>query len=191
MSVGDYERRARAAAEESGWEGKLEMVRSWHLEPAFVALLADRVQTALKSLSDEERPRPVVVFTAHSLPAGIVQKGDPYPEQLRETSAAVAEAAGIGYWRIGWQSAGRTDVPWLGPDILDLLPRLADDGATAVVVCPCGFVADHLEVLYDLDIEAAAAAEDLGIGFTRTASPNDDPVFIEMLSGVVRRALGL
>ena len=191
MSVGDYERRARSAAEDAGWTGKLEVVRSWHLEPAFVSLLAARVRDAIEGLSPETRDDAVVVFTAHSLPERILQKQDPYPTQLSETAAAVAGEAGLSNWLVGWQSAGRTDVPWLGPDILDVLSQLARAGAGAVVVCPCGFVADHLEVLYDLDIEAKAKAEELGIEFTRTASPNDDPLFLDMLAGVVRRALGL
>lgn len=189
MSVGDYERRARTAAEEVGWKGKLEMVRSWHLEPGFIALLADRVTLALKSISEGARPEAVVVFTAHSLPERILQKNDPYPQQLAETAEAVADMAGLAHWQVGWQSAGRTEVPWLGPDILEVLPDLARAGAPAVVVCPCGFVSDHLEVLYDLDIEAAELAQELGIEFARTASPNDDPVFIDMLADVVRKTL--
>ena len=191
MSVGDYERRALSAADETGWRGKLEVVRSWHLEPRFIALHADRVRRALARLSPDVRRDAVVVFTAHSLPERILQKGDPYPTQLSETAAAVAEAADLPRWEVGWQSAGRTDVPWLGPDILEMLPRLAGAGASAVVVCPCGFVADHLEVLYDLDIEAKAKADELVIGFARTASPNDDPLFLDMLAGVVRRTLGI
>jgi ferrochelatase len=191
MSVGDYERRARAAAEESGWRGKLEMVKSWHLEPGFVSLMAERVKAALGTIPSEARDDAVVVFTAHSLPEKILQKKDPYPDQLAETGAAVAAQVGLKDWKVGWQSAGRTDVPWLGPDILELMPRLAGDGTRAVVVCPCGFVADHLEVLYDLDIEAAGLARELGIEFARTASPNDDPAFVQMLTGVVHKTLGL
>jgi ferrochelatase len=191
MSVGDYERRARAAAEDMGWRGKLEMVKSWHLEPGFISLMAERVQAALKTIPGEARDDAVVVFTAHSLPEKILQRKDPYPDQLEETGAAVAAQVELKHWRVGWQSAGRTDVPWLGPDILELIPQLAEAGAKAVVVCPCGFVADHLEVLYDLDIEAANLARELGIEFARTASPNDDPAFVRVLAGVVEKTLGL
>ena len=188
MSVGDYERRARAAAEESGWTGRLRMVASWHLEPGYVEFLARAVTQSLDALGADARRNSVVLFTAHSLPEKILQKNDPYPDQLRETGAAVAERAGVVRWEIGWQSAGRTEVPWLGPDILEILPKLAADGTRGVVVCPCGFVADHLEVLYDLDIEAKSAASELGIQLERTASPNDDPDFLDALATVVRRA---
>lgn len=189
MSVGDYERRARNAADESGWTGRLRMVTSWHLEPGYIDLLARAVTRSLGALGQDARRNSIVLFTAHSLPEKILQKNDPYPDQLRETGAAVAERAGIERWDIGWQSAGRTDVPWLGPDILEVLPKLAADGTRGVVVCPCGFVADHLEVLYDLDIEAKSAASELGIQLERTASPNDDPNFLDALATVVRRAL--
>lgn len=188
MSIGDYERRARAAAEESGWRGCLRMVTSWHLEPGYIDFLARAVARSLEALSPDARRSSIVLFTAHSLPEKILQKHDPYPDQLRETGAAVAEQAGIERWEIGWQSAGRTEVPWLGPDILEVLPKLAADGTKGVVVCPCGFVADHLEVLYDVDIEAKSAASELGIELERTASPNDDPDFLDALATVVGRA---
>jgi ferrochelatase len=96
--------------------------------------------------------------------------------------------AGIKKWDTAWQSAGRTADPWIGPDILEVLPRLKEDGAAGVIICPCGFVADHLEVLYDVDIEARSLAERLELPFARTASPNDDPVFLDALAAVVQRA---
>lgn len=189
MSIGDYARRANRAAEETGWSGKLDMVDSWHLEPGYINFLDREVKKALASLPEPARRDAVVLFTAHSLPEKILQAKDPYPQQLEETARAVAEKAGLGRWQVGWQSAGRTDVPWLGPDVLEILPQLADDNVPGVVVCPCGFVSDHLEVLYDVDIEAKKAANDLGIALTRTASPNDDPMFLDALAAVVRRAL--
>jgi protoporphyrin/coproporphyrin ferrochelatase len=191
MSVGDYERRARAAADEAGWTGRLQMVNSWHLEPGYIELLAGAVTTALAGLSADANRNSIVLFTAHSLPEKILQKNDPYPDQLRETGAAVAERAGTHRWDIAWQSAGRTDVPWLGPDILEVLPELVAEGITGVVVCPCGFVADHLEVLYDLDIEAKSVATELGIELQRTDSPNDNPQFLDSLARVVLRALAV
>lgn len=189
MSIGDYARRANRAAEETGWSGKLDMVDSWHLEPGYINFLDREVKKALASLPEPARRDAVVLFTAHSLPEKILQAKDPYPQQLEETARAVAEKAGLDRWQVGWQSAGRTDVPWLGPDVLEILPQLADDNVPGVVVCPCGFVSDHLEVLYDVDIEAKKAANDLGIALTRTASPNDDPMFLDALAAVVRRAL--
>lgn len=187
MSIGDYEHRARAAAREAGWPGIFRMIPSWHVEPGFIDFLAGRVRAALTSISPEKQAETVVVFTAHSLPTSILDAGDPYPEQLRATAQDVARSAEIDRWQIGWQSAGRTSVPWLGPDLLEVLVDLAAKAVPAIVVCPCGFVADHLEVLYDVDIEAAGLAMDLEIELARTASPNDDPAFLDMLAAVVDR----
>ncbi len=190
MSVGDYARRAAEAADDAGWRGKLEMIESWHLEPGFVQWLADAVHEALRSLPELTRGGAGVAFTAHSLPARILDMHDPYPQQLRETAGAVARAAGLRRFTVAWQSAGRTREPWLGPDILQVIEEEAQAGAPGVVVCPCGFIADHLEVLFDLDIECQRRAAGLGIAFARTRSPNDDPVFLDALAGIVRRALG-
>ena len=188
MSIGDYERRTRAAAEAVAWDGRLHMVESWHLEPGYITLLAERVKDAIASLPPDAGD-PLVVFTAHSLPERILQQGDPYPEQLRATGEQVASTLALKDWRIGWQSAGRTKDPWLGPDVLEVLDEEARSGRTSIVVCPCGFVSDHLEVLYDLDIEAATHAAKLGVVFTRTSSPNTDPAFLDTLATVVRRSL--
>jgi ferrochelatase len=186
MSIGDYARRAKQAAGEKGWRGDLTMVGSWHLEPGYLDLLTSRVQEAVASVGGVDGAS--VLFTAHSLPEKILAAGDPYAEQLEATASAVATRMELPRWRIGWQSAGRTEDPWLGPDVLELLVELAADGARAVVVCPCGFVSDHLEVLYDLDIEATQLAHDLGIAFARTRSPNDDPAFLDVLATVAERA---
>ena len=170
LSVGEYAARATGAR----------VVESWHLAPGYVELLA-------RFVDEVATPDSEVVFTAHSLPARILDEGDPYPVQLRETAAAVAERAGVSRWSVGWQSAGRTPEPWIGPDILDVLRDRAARGAQHVVVCPAGFVSDHLEVLYDLDVEASALAGALGVGFARTGMPNDDPQFCATLADVVRR----
>lgn len=181
LSVGEYAKRAEATATEAGVY--LTMVKSWHLAPGYVDLLAGFVQAEVQRLTVE----PVeVVFTAHSLPTRILDMGDPYPDQLAETAAAVAAQAGVERWSVGWQSAGRTPEPWIGPDILAVLPTLREAGAAGVVVCAAGFVSDHLEVLYDLDVEARAAAEAIGLAFTRTPSPNADPGFCATVAGVVR-----
>jgi ferrochelatase len=171
LSVGEYEERAQPDV----------MIRNWHLEPALLDLLATRVRAAV----DEVGGDAVVLFTAHSLPERILDSGDPYPDQLRETAEAVAVRAGVTRWRIAWQSAGRTPEPWLGPDILEVIPTLDTD---AVVICPCGFVSDHLEVLYDVDVEAQGVAKAAGKQLVRTASLNDDPAFIAVLADLVRRA---
>jgi protoporphyrin/coproporphyrin ferrochelatase len=182
MSVGGYIDRARKARPESL---ELTFVESWHLHPAFLEVLTDRVAAALEQLTDEERSEALVIFTAHSLPARIVDEGDPYPEQIRETGEAVATRLGMERWITGWQSAGRTPEPWLGPPLDELVAKAAAEGHTAVVVVPCGFVADHLEILYDVDIEARQAADRAGIRLVRTESMNADPAFIRALADVV------
>jgi ferrochelatase len=188
-SVGDYARRARAAADalapSEGGPLDLEMIDHWHLVPGFVALMATRVRDAIGALPASARRQAEVVFTAHSIPARLVDDGDPYPVQVLESAKAIAEAAGIDRWSVAWQSAGRTADAWLGPDVRAVIASLPGAGASAVVVCPVGFVSDHLEVLYDVDIEAGAAARDAGIVFARTASLNDDPEFCRVLAGVV------
>jgi ferrochelatase len=179
LSVGEYEARARAAA---GERLDIAMVPSWHDAPPYLDALAERVQKALATLPAATE----VVFTAHSLPARIVAEGDPYPEQLHETAAAVAGRAGVTRWRVGWQSAGRTPEPWLGPDILETLSELAAArGVDGVLVCAAGFTSDHLEILYDLDTEARARADQLGLAFARTDSLNDDPRLCEAVASAV------
>ncbi|MFZ0249772.1 MAG: ferrochelatase [Acidimicrobiales bacterium] len=162
-------------------------VAPWYAEPALVTLLATRVLDALRAVAG----RTTVIFTAHSLPERIRDSGDTYPEQLAESARLVGTAAGLDDWLVAWQSAGRTPEPWLGPDVRDVVRQLAaDDVADAVVVCPIGFVADHLEVLYDLDVEVAHIAAEAGITFARTASLNDDPAFIATLADLIVAADG-
>jgi ferrochelatase len=171
-----------------GYRGQLEaaiadrvdlfFIDSWHDEPGFVGVLADRV-----SGTDAH-----VVFTAHSLPA---RAAPVYKEQLLETSQLVAERAGLETWSFAFQSESATGEPWLGPDILDHLDELAAQGVEDVLICPVGFVADHLEIRWDLDNEAAAKAEELGLRFGRIEMPNADPEFIKVLAGLVRRVLAV
>ncbi len=183
LSVGEYAKRAETTATGAG--ATLTMVKSWHLAPGYLDLLTRFVGDEVARLAVD----PIeVVFTAHSLPNRILDMGDPYPDQLAETAGAVAGQAGIDRWSVGWQSAGRTPEPWIGPDLLAILPTLVEAGAAGVVVCAAGFVSDHLEVLYDLDIEARTAADGLGLAFTRTPSPNAHPDFCATLADVVRDA---
>jgi ferrochelatase len=185
LSVGEYHSRAAAAAGEVPYRG----VESWHLEPGLIDLLATRLQEALARFPADAAVQTLV--TAHSLPARILEMGDPYPAQLEETAKAVTAAAGVERWQLAWQSAGRTPEPWIGPDILDVIRHLGHDGGDAidgVVVCPAGFTSDHLEVLYDIDIEAQKVAAEQGLQLERTASLNDDPAFITTLASVVARA---
>lgn len=186
LSIGTYIRRVEDALREGG-EPTLEFtfVKSWYDNTAFIEVLSSRVAEAIARLGPDERDGCAVVFTAHSLPARIVSEGDPYPAQLQETGDLVAKTLGLTSFLTAWQSAGRTPEPWLGPDLGDVLRDLAQKGHPAVVVCACGFVADHLEILYDLDIEARREAAAAGITLVRTQSMNDDPAFIRVLAAVV------
>jgi ferrochelatase len=184
MSVGEYAERARAAAAAASRSPAISVVPSWHLATGYLEFLTDALRSALDSLPKADGGAHVL-FTAHSLPARILDDDDPYPAQLRETASAVAGRLGLRRWSIAWQSAGRTPEAWLGPDVLQELEALAAAGTRAVVVCPAGFVSDHLEILYDLDIEASARARELGITFARTAAPNADPRLLGALAGVV------
>lgn len=185
-SIGQYLDRARAAAEPHGIS--VDGVESWAVEPAFVSFLADDLRRRLAHMPANTK----VLFTAHSLPQRIVETGDRYPDELRATAEAVAAAAGLtswSQWAIAWQSAGRTPEPWLGPDILTVIDDLADsENASGVIVCACGFVADHLEVLYDLDIEARRHAEAKGLAFDRTACVNDDA---HIMAALARRVIAI
>jgi ferrochelatase len=179
FSVGEYADRAAKAGMECGVP--VETIESWHLLPAYIDFLSGAVQDALAKVPAGSD----VVFTAHSLPERILTSGDPYPQQLAQTAAAVASAAGLSQWSVGWQSAGRTPEPWLGPDVLEIVRERAASGAPGLVVSACGFVADHLEVAYDLDIEAAQLADELGLPFARTASVNDDDAVMQALAQLV------
>jgi len=176
LSIGDYRRRLE---ETLAGRASLVFVESWHDEPALVAFLADRVRG-----TDAH-----VVFTAHSLPARMLDEGDPYQDELLETSRLVAERAGLDEWSFSYQSASETGEPWLGPDILEHLDELSGRGIRHVLLCPVGFVADHLEILWDLDTEAAERARELGLRFERIEMPNADPAFVDALAGIIRRAL--
>jgi len=160
---------------------ELRFVESWHDEPGFVELLADRVRG-----TDAH-----VVFTAHSLPARILDSGDPYRDQLLETSRLVAEAAGLDSWSFSFQSESPTGEPWLGPDIREHLESLQRQGVDHVLVCPVGFVSDHLEIRWDIDVEAQERARELGLRLARIAMPNDDAAFVRALAGIVRRQLAV
>jgi ferrochelatase len=178
MSIGGY----RAQVEEAlAARAELLFVERWHDEPALVELWAERLRGT----------KAHVVFTAHSLPARILDEGDPYRDELLETSRLVAEAAGVDDWSFSFQSESATGEPWLGPDILHHLEALHAQGTPHVLVAPIGFVADHLEIRWDLDTEAREKAEELGLRLERAQMPNDDPAFVAVLVGIVRRALAV
>lgn len=161
-----------------GGRAEIRFVERWGNELGFVELIADRVRG-----TDAH-----VVFTAHSLPARILAEGDPYKDELLETSRLVAERADVAEWSFSFQSESPTGEPWLGPDILAHLSALAADGVRAVLIAPVGFVADHLEIRWDLDVEAQERAAELGLALDRIELPNAEPAFIRVLAGLVRRA---
>jgi protoporphyrin/coproporphyrin ferrochelatase len=172
MSVGGYRRQLEGAL---AGRAELVFIASYHAHGPLIELLADRVAGTNAH----------VVFTAHSLPARILDEGDPYKDQLLETARLVADKAGVATWSFAFQSESATGEPWLGPDILDELERLHGEGVRKVLVAPIGFVADHLEILWDIDVEAREKAVELGLELDRIESLNDDPGFIGVLAGVV------
>ena len=198
MSVETYIERVEQAVADQGGGPSFTYVRRYHDHPAFVAYLAERVREALDGLTDEQRDAATVIFSAHSLPVRTLDDGTPrckycdcddscrYRDGLQETADLVSDRLGLGSSTIAWQSAGRTNDPWWGPPVEDVIRDLASEGRSAAVVCSAGFVADHLEILYDLDIEAKEIAEEAGIHFARTRMPNADPAYLDVLATVVR-----
>jgi ferrochelatase len=178
LSVGEYRERLEAAITN---RAELVLVESWHDHPGFLDLVADRVRGT----------DAWVVFTAHSLPERILADGDPYRDQLLETARLVAERAGLTDWSFAFQSASPTAELWLGPDVLDELGRLQDAGVRKVLVAPVGFVSDHLEILWDLDVEARERAAELGLELERIESLNDDPAFVRALAELVEERLAV
>jgi ferrochelatase len=176
MSVGAYHHALREA-----WEGELILVRGFHDHPLFITAVRTLLAEAIQDFAPER-----IFFTAHSLPARIEAAGDDYRERLLESCRLVAEGARLPEWEFAFQSASHTGEPWLGPDLLDALGR---SHVRRALVCPIGFVADHLEVLYDIDIEAKAFARRHGTELRRTPSLNVRPEFIDALAAVVRDAL--
>ncbi len=187
-SIVGYAQAATAALERLGAGApRLTMVESWHEEPRLVEALAAATRDALASAAGAARPW--VLFTAHSLPERLGQEAEAYRSEVERTAALVAARAGVGRWSVALQSAGRTGESWLGPELRSEIRRLAGEGTDVVVVCPVGFVSDHLEVLYDIDIDARAVAHGAGARLVRARSMNDDPVFVAALADVVERAL--
>jgi ferrochelatase len=178
LSVQGYRERLEAALQV---RAELLFIESWHTHEPYVDVLAGRVR------SSEAH----IVFTAHSLPARILDEGDPYRDQLLETSRLIAERAGLRSWSFAFQSASPTGELWLGPDILDELDSLHAKGVEHVLVCPIGFVSDHLEILWDLDVEAVERAAELGLDLQRIDSLNDDPAFIRGLAELVRQTVSV
>jgi ferrochelatase len=160
---------------------------TWGAHPLFIEVMADRTRAALDAIPSSRQPDARLVFTAHSVPVAMAA-GSPYAEHLARAAGLVAARLGRTGWSLAYQSrSGSPRDPWLEPDVGDVIRRLAAEGARDVVVIPVGFVCDHVEVLYDLDVEARAVAASCGVGFHRAAAANDHPAFVAMLADLVRR----
>jgi protoporphyrin/coproporphyrin ferrochelatase len=195
MSIGAYAEKLRLALEEQQARDEsltnldVRMVQAWYSHPQYIRSLADKVRAGLEKFSPEERPHVQVLFTAHSLPEVVIKQGDPYADHFQQTACLVAEAAGLpdGRWQTGYQSAGASSIPWLGPSMEDILPELAQAGKRSVLMAPIGFVSDHVEILYDIDILAQEIAQREGIHLERTESVNTTSTFIQALADIVQQ----
>ncbi|MDT0159900.1 ferrochelatase [Bacillus sp. AG4(2022)] len=189
FSVKSYNGRAKEEAERLGGL-TITSVESWYQEPKFIGYWAEKVKEAFASMPADEKDNAVLIVSAHSLPEKILHSGDPYPNQLQETADLIAEQAGVENYEVGWQSAGNTPEPWLGPDVQDLTRDLYNEkGYKAFVYTPVGFVADHLEVLYDNDYECKVVTEEIGASYYRPEMPNSQPEFIDAMASAVLRKL--
>jgi protoporphyrin/coproporphyrin ferrochelatase len=189
FSIQSYNGRAKDEAEKIGGP-KINSIESWYSEPKFIQYWTDQVKNIFLEMSEEERNQAVLICSAHSLPEKIIQMGDPYPDQLHETADLIAKNAHVVNYEIGWQSAGNTPEPWIGPDVQDLTRALFEEkDYKAFVYAPVGFVSDHLEVLYDNDIECKVVCDQVGANYYRPEMPNSQPEFIDALTTVVLNKL--
>jgi ferrochelatase len=181
---------ADARAELGGATPQVDYCPGWHAHPLFIRTLAEQIQSGLNNIAVERRRTTPLIFTAHSLPTAMATRS-PYVTQVEKTAQLVAEDLGHSRWSVAYQSrSGRPSDPWLEPDIGQAIQDLAAEGVSEVVVAPIGFVCDHVEVLYDLDVEARKVAQDLGMRFVRTSCPNDHPTFIQMIADIIEESLG-
>ena len=189
FSIKSYNGRAKQEAEKIGGP-VIHSLESWYDEPKFISYWAKRIKAIFDNMSEQEREKAVLIVSAHSLPEKIIANGDPYPDQLKETADLIVEEAGVKNVAIGWQSEGNTPDPWIGPDVQDLTRDLHEkQGFTSFVYAPVGFVADHLEVLFDNDYECKVVTDEIGANYYRPEMPNAQDEFIEILSTVVLKEL--
>lgn len=188
ISIGGYLKKVEQANGELAEPIAVRMVESFQGHPLFRQMIGRRIAEGLAQFPAAERDQVTVLFSAHSLPERVLGWGDPYPEELKASAAGIAEQLGLADWAQCYQSAGSTGEPWLGPDILDTLARLAAEGKRTVLSVPFGFVSDHLEILYDLDIECQHRATELGVALKRIRLPNDDDEFIALLAALATEA---
>ncbi|MBU8786066.1 MULTISPECIES: ferrochelatase [Bacillus] len=183
-----YNRRAEKAAQAIGGP-RITSIHEWYQEEGFISYWSEEIGAILKQMPKDDLQKTIVICSAHSLPEKILEHGDPYPEQLAETAALIAERLSFDQIAVGWQSEGNTPDPWLGPDVQDLTRELYQEGFRSFIYAPVGFVSDHLEVLYDNDFECKTVTDELGADYYRPPMPNADPRFIDVLAGVVLRKL--
>lgn len=188
MSIGAYMGKLDKALADSNIEIPVHKVESWKDEPSFIDAIVERIRQALQKFPEDVRDDVPILFTAHSLPARILESGDPYPDELQTSVRLVAEKLQPKDHRWAFQSQGATAEPWLGPTVEDTLQQLADEGHTNLLLVPIGFVCDHVEVLFDVDIEHRHQAEELGIRLERIEMLNDDPGLVQAVANAVRRA---
>jgi ferrochelatase len=186
-STGLYFQHLRDAQGKAGSRIPAVFIENWHAEPLLIEAFAEKLREGLAACAAEGAASPAVVFTAHSLPEKVVAEGDPYDQQVRETVAVVAARGGLKEWRFAYQSQGATAEPWLGPTLESVLDQLAKEGVRHVLIVPIGFVADHVEILYDIDILFQRYARERNITLRRTASLNESPALIRALASLVRR----
>ena len=188
LSVGAYRARLDEALASAGSAMAVDFVESWYTQPQYLDGVAANVRETLRRFAVDDRARVLVIFTAHSLPASILDRGDPYPAQLRETAALLADRLGLASdrWIFSFQSAAQTGMPWLGPQIEALVPELAGFGERNLLIAPVGFLADHVEVLYDLDIGVQRIARGVGVRVERTPMLNDSPALVNALTAIVQ-----
>lgn len=189
MSIGKYMTIVEETIHKNNYSFNVKKILNWHDHPKFIEGLQQKIKDSEQKFSSEEWKNKTVVFTAHSLPERILQWNDPYPEQLNETSKLIAKGLGIEKWKFAFQSAGRTPEPWLGPDILKMIDQLADAEEKSILICVVGFIADHLEVIYDIDIEAKPYAEKKGIHLERINMLNDDPMLMDCFADIVHASI--
>jgi len=190
FSVAKYQEKIERGLEMFRGDIEFTNIPSYHDDPKYIDAMAARVREGLEARPADERDSTHVVFSAHSLPTRIIDEGDPYDTQCRESAALIAKRAELpdDCWSWCYQSAGKSAEPWLGPQLEDYIGELGTKGMKNVMSVPVGFVSDHVEILFDIDIEAVAAATSAGIKLTRPAALNDDPTYIAALGGLVQRA---
>ncbi|KMM39508.1 ferrochelatase [Guptibacillus hwajinpoensis] len=191
FSIKSYNGRAKQEAEKIGGP-VIHSVESWYNEPKFISYWSKRIKAIFDGMSHQEREKAVLIVSAHSLPEKIIANGDPYPEQLKETADLIVEESGVKNVAIGWQSEGNTPDPWIGPDVQDLTRDLYEkQGYTSFVYAPVGFVADHLEVLFDNDYECKVVTDEIGANYYRPEMPNAQDEFIDAITTVVLKELNM